>query len=251
MKDMTLHDFFKAHPKVAVAFSGGVDSSYLLWAAKEAGADVTAYYVKAQFQPEFEFADAKEVAVYARVPLRILPVDILSVPHVADNPEDRCYYCKQAIFGTILQEAARDGYTEILDGTNASDDAADRPGMRALAELQVYSPLRICGLTKDVIRRLSKEAGLKTWDKPAYACLATRIPSGMHITSELLSRTECAESALFAMGFSDFRVRTAPDGAALVQVTSAQMKKAQDAMSDILRILSEYYPSVLLDPVPR
>ena len=248
---MTLRDFFKDHPKVAVAFSGGVDSSYLLWAAKEAGADVQAYYVKAQFQPAFELADAKEVAAYAGVAMRVLPVDVLSVPHVAENPSDRCYYCKQAIFGTILKAAGEDGYTEILDGTNASDDAADRPGMRALSEMNVYSPLRICGLTKDEIRRLSKEAGLKTWDKPAYACLATRMPTGMRITEESLARTEHAETALFALGFTDFRVRTTEDGGALVQVTAAQTDKARDAWPEIEAALSAAYQSVSLDATPR
>ena len=248
---MTLQEFFQQHPKVAVAFSGGVDSSYLLWAAKNAGADVQAYYVSAQFQPAFELADAKEVAAYAHVPMRVIPVDVLSVPHVAENPEDRCYYCKQAIFGTILAAAKEDGYTDILDGTNASDDAADRPGMRALAAMNVYSPLRICNLTKEEIRRLSKEAGLKTWDKPAYACLATRIPTGMRIKAEDLTRTERAESALFAMGFSDFRVRTKEDGSALVQVTAAQMPMAESMWADIVRVLSPHYTLVALDPHTR
>lgn len=202
-------DFLKKIPKAAIAFSGGVDSSYLLQEGMRFGKDVKAYYVKSQFQPEFELADAKRLATELGANMQIIEVDVLQQEAVIQNPPNRCYYCKQAIFGTILAAAAADGYPVILDGTNASDDANDRPGMQALAELRVLSPLRLCGLTKDEIRRKSREAGLFTWDKPAYACLATRIPSGMQISEDLLQRVEGAEGALFAMGFTDFRVRCA------------------------------------------
>ena len=199
---MTLQEFFEKNPKAAIAFSGGVDSSYLLREGLRLGKDIKAYYVKSQFQPEFEFADAKRLAEELGTNMQILAVDVLQQEAVIQNPPDRCYYCKQAIFGTILQAAATDGYSVILDGTNASDDAGDRPGMKALAEMRVLSPLRLCGLTKDEIRKRSREAGLFTWDKPAYACLATRIPSGMQITGELLARVEGAEGApLFARGY--------------------------------------------------
>ena len=118
----------------------------------------------------------------------MLRADVLSDPVVVSNPSDRCYYCKKVIFNMIMEAAAKDGYTVLLDGTNASDDAGDRPGMKALRELQVKSPLRECGLVKSEIRRLSKEAGLFTWDKPSYACLATRIPTGCTITAEKLQK---------------------------------------------------------------
>ena len=120
--------------------------------------------------------------------MEVLPIDVLCHEKVTANPPDRCYHCKQQIFGKILEKAKADGFSLVLDGTNASDDAADRPGMRALAELKVRSPLRECGLTKAVIREKSMEAGLFTWDKPAYACLATRIPTGEVITAEKLER---------------------------------------------------------------
>ncbi|MBR5968888.1 MAG: ATP-dependent sacrificial sulfur transferase LarE [Lachnospiraceae bacterium] len=248
---MTLQEFFHEHNRVALAFSGGVDSSYLLWAAVQAGADVTAYYVNAQFQPAFELEDAEKIAAYCGARMKVLTLDVLKEERVVENPQDRCYYCKQAIFSAILAAAAADGYTEVLDGTNASDEEGDRPGMRALKELKVFSPLRMAGLTKDEIRRLSKEAGLFTWNKPAYACLATRIPTGMRITAELLERTEAAEEALFAMGFSDFRVRTRQDGSALVQVTQAQTQKAKDAWEEIAARLGALYPAVMLDDQPR
>ena len=180
---MTLEEFFEEHPKIALAFSGGVDSSYLLYAASRCGADVAAYYVKSQFQPEFELRDAIELVHKLGVRMRLIEQDIVSCAEVTANPPDRCYYCKKHIMGAIRERSCADGYALIIDGTNASDDIADRPGYKALGEEGILSPLRICGLTKAEIRRLSHEAGLPTWDKPAYACLATRIASGEQITA--------------------------------------------------------------------
>ena len=170
---MELPDFFHEHPKAALGFSGGVDSSYLLWAARQCGADVRPYYIKTSFQPEFEFEDAKRLCREIGAKLTVLELNALADPAVAANPADRCYHCKRNLFGTLAARALADGYTLLLDGTNASDDAGERPGMRALRELSVRSPLRECGLTKAFIRARSREAGLFTWDKPAYACLAT------------------------------------------------------------------------------
>src|SRR5699024_2924376 len=151
-----------------------------------------------------------------------LDVDILADETVAANPPDRCYHCKRRIFSAIASAAAADGYTLLLDGTNASDDAGDRPGMRALWELSVRSPLRECGLTKPEIRWLSREAGLFTWDKPAYARLATRVPAGERLTAEKLENTERAEDFLFSLGFTDFRVRLF-NGAARLQLPAEQL----------------------------
>ena len=243
---MTLQDFFEKNPKAAIAFSGGVDSSYLLHEGLRLGKDIKAYYVKSQFQPEFELADAKRLATELGANMQIIEVDVLQQEAVIQNPPNRCYYCKQAIFGTILAAAAADGYTVILDGTNASDDANDRPGMQALAELRVLSPLRLCGLTKDEIRRKSREAGLFTWEKPAYACLATRIPSGMQITGELLTRVEGAEGALIAMGFTDFRVRVR-EGGALLQFHRALMEEARARRAEITEKLKPWFPVLLPD----
>ena len=166
---MTLNEFFSLVPKAAVAFSGGTDSAFLLWAAKKCGCDVRAYYVKTAFQPQFELEDARRLASELAVPMAVVEADILAVPEAATNGPQRCYHCKTALFSQLRQAAREDGYTVLLDGTNASDDAGDRPGMRALRELEVRSPLRECGLTKAEVRRLSREAGLFTWDKPAYA----------------------------------------------------------------------------------
>lgn len=243
---MNLHDFFLEHPKAAVAFSGGVDSTYLLHAAKQHRAEIQAYFVKTAFQPSFELDDARRVAGDMGIPLKILPLDILADSVIAENPPDRCYHCKKRILSVILTEAGRDGFPVLLDGTNASDDADDRPGMAALRELGILSPLRLCGLSKAEIRRLSEEAGLSTWNKPAYSCLATRIPSPQPITDHLLRRTETAEACLHSLGFRDFRVRT--DGeSAKIQITERDYPLLTEKRVRILEQLRKDYSSVWLD----
>lgn len=243
---MTLQEFFEANPKVALAFSGGVDSAYLLYAAVKYGAQVRAYYIKSAFQPQFELEDAKRLAEELKADMRVLSADVLSNSVITKNPADRCYHCKKEIFASIAGEAAKDGFLVLMDGTNASDDVNDRPGMRALKELSVRSPLRECGLTKAEIRRLSKEAGLFTWDKPAYACLATRIPTGDIITDEKLKRTERVEEYLFQAGLTDFRVRLMGDCARL-QVPEHLMPLILEKRKEILEELKKYYSAVLLD----
>ncbi|MEM5770647.1 MAG: 7-cyano-7-deazaguanine synthase, partial [Bacillota bacterium] len=152
---MTLEDFFHDNNHVALGFSGGVDSSYLLYSALKSGAQVRAYYARSAFQPLFELEDATRLAQQLQADLKILDVDVLSDAAITANPVDRCYHCKKRIFSAIAAQALADGYHTLIDGTNASDDAGDRPGMRALTEMSVCSPLRECGLTKDEIRRLS------------------------------------------------------------------------------------------------
>ena len=243
---MTLQAFFQANPRAALAFSGGVDSAYLLWAGRHWGCDLTAYYVRTAFQPEFEYEDARRLAEEVGVPLRVVEADILSVPLAAANGPDRCYHCKRALFALLWEAARRDGHTLLLDGTNASDDAGDRPGLRALRELEVRSPLRECGLTKAEIRAQSKKAGLFTLNKPAYACLATRIPTGTAITAGDLERVEAAEGALFALGFTDFRVRLL-SGAARIQLPADQWDRASEQREAIRKALSPRFDAVLLD----
>lgn len=243
---MNLNDFFTQQKRVALAFSGGVDSAYLLYAGLKAGCDIRPYYVKSAFQPQFELDDARRLAEELHIDLRIIEADVLSEPAVTCNPANRCYHCKKIIFTKIAEAARQDGYTLLIDGTNASDDASDRPGMKALRELSVRSPLRECGLTKEEIRRLSKEAGLFTWNKPAYACLATRIPTGTEITKEKLLITETAEGILSDMGFSDFRVRMQGTDAK-IQVKEAQLEMLLLYRKEILEKLKPYYSSVTVD----
>ena len=243
---MTLEQFFQQAPRAAAAFSGGTDSAFLLWAAKQYGCDVRAYYVRSAFQPEFEWADAVRLAGELEVPLTVIDADILAVEQAAANGPDRCYHCKRALFTLLRRRAEADGYPLLLDGTNASDDAGDRPGMRALRELEVRSPLRECGLTKAEVRRRSREAGLFTWNKPAYACLATRVPTGTAITAQALEKVEGAESALSRLGFADFRVRLLGECARL-QVTEGQMELALARRGEITEALKPYFSEVLLD----
>lgn len=243
---MDLQQFFTHIPKAAIAFSGGADSAFLMWAARQYGCDVHAYYVKTVFQPEFELDDAKKLAGELGIPMKVIKLDILSVPEAEENGPDRCYYCKRTLF-TALREAARaDGYTVLLDGTNASDQADDRPGMRALYELDVRSPLRECGITKSEVRKRSEQAGIFTWKKPAYACLATRIPTGTKIKTRDLERIEQAENAMSELGFRDFRVRLYGDGAR-VQVTAEQMQLVTEKRKQICDKLEPLFSSVFLD----
>ena len=246
---MELKDFFEKHRRVAVAFSGGVDSSYLLYAAKKYAEEVRAYYVKSAFQPAFEYEDAVRLAKELEISLCVINLDVLSDETVTSNPSDRCYYCKRKIFSEIIAKVQKDGFEVLLDGTNASDDVADRPGVRALKELKVLSPLKECGLTKKQIRELSKEAGLFTWNKPAYACLATRLPVGKKITKEALEITEKAEAFMAGLGFSDFRVRMLSEEkpVAKLEVRESQLPLLLKKKNEIIMELKKYYSRVLLD----
>ena len=247
---MTLSDFFRAHSSVALAFSGGADSAFLLWAAKRYGATVKAYYVKTPFQPQFEYDDALRLSKELDVPMQTISLDILQDAKIRANGTDRCYLCKKAMLRAIWEAAEADGFSLLADGTNASDDAHDRPGMAALQELQVLSPLRLCGIDKQQVRLLSKQAGLFTHDKPAYACLATRTQTGVAITAEDLRKTQAAEETLKAMGFRDFRVRV-KDGCAVVQVHTSQQAVAKERLAQIIQALQPYYHTVRLSSEVR
>ena len=243
---MELREFFDSNPSCALAFSGGVDSSYLLYSASRWCKKLGVYYVKSLFQPQFELDDAKKLCDELGVTLNIIEADVLSDPTVVSNPSDRCYYCKRVIFEKITEKAREDGFELVIEGTNASDDIDDRPGYRALGEMKAASPLRLCGLTKDMIRELSREAGLFTWNKPSYACLATRIPTGEQITAEKLRTTEEAEGILMQMGFTDFRIRMV-SGVAKIQLRKEQFPLLAQKREDIVKLLSPMYKGITLD----
>jgi len=201
----------RGYGKAAVAFSGGVDSSYLCSVARaELGDGAVAITIVSPMLPKRELDDAREVA--ALVGIRHVLVDATDIEEdVAANPSDRCYHCKKREFGSIARAARELGVGVVLDGTNVDDEGDYRPGMRAIAELGVASPLREAGLGKEEIRELSMRAGLPTWDKPAFACLASRIPYGERIDAAKLERIERAEDYLRGLGLRQFRVRSHGD----------------------------------------
>lgn len=238
-----LRDFLREKGRIGLAFSGGTDSAYLMYAMRECGADFVPYIVRSRFQTASETEDAVTLAKELGRSPRVIDADVLSDTRIASNPQDRCYHCKKLIFSSIIECASKDGIDLIADGTNASDDPSGRPGMTALEELGILSPLRVCCITKPQVRELSRIAGLPTWDRPSNSCLATRIPSGMPITESSLVRTECSEEEIGSLGFSGIRVRTTSEGCRF-EFTESQRELFDSKKSAVEQILLKYYPSV-------
>jgi len=192
----------------AVAFSGGVDSTFLAAAAAEAVRPVRPVVlmtVVTPYVPRLEVGEARELSDHLGLPHVLVE---LPIPEgVRLNPPDRCYVCKRTLFSRLLDEARARGLVALLEGTNADDLSDDRPGLRAIRELGVRSPLAEAGLTKEEIRTLSRRLGLRTWDKPAYACLLSRLPCGEEAHPGRLRRIELAERYLMTQGFRAVRVR--------------------------------------------
>ncbi|MBC3795650.1 ATP-dependent sacrificial sulfur transferase LarE [Acetobacterium tundrae] len=205
-----LNDF----SNVCIAFSGGVDSTLLLKTAVEVlGKKVLPITVNGAMLPRSEFAEAQALANEIGVSPLVIEADVFALENFVKNSSDRCYHCKKFIFTQIKKAAIENGYNVILDGSNLDDMKDYRPGIRALGELGIYSPLKESGLKKQDIRDLSAYYGLPTAAKPAMACLATRIPTSTRITPEALKAVEAGEDYLKSIGLSQYRLRLLGDTA--------------------------------------
>lgn len=241
---MKIDDFFSKYPKAVVAFSGGVDSAVLLHMAKKYCHSVTAVFVKTEFQPSAELEDAAKFCENCGVNLNIVNVDVFENSKIIQNDGLRCYYCKQMIFKAVFK-VAKAGET-VLDGTNADDDINNRPGYRALQEMGVMSPLRLCGYTKEMIREYAKNNGISLWNKPSYSCLATRIPTHTQITYDNLRITNICEQAMFKLGFFDFRVRYAGESCFL-EISEKEFDKLFQNRVKVVNSLKNCYDKIYLD----
>ncbi len=209
----TLKEILAKIDRLCVCYSGGVDSAFLLRVAHDVlGARAFAVMADAAMVPRAELAAARALAAEIGAVCHVLPVDALAVPELRRNDKRRCYYCKANIFGRIRAQAQQLGATALADGKNADDALVYRPGAQAAEELGVLSPLHEAGMTKADIRAYSKALGLPTWDKPANACLATRLPYDTEVTPELLGSVERAEECLHAAGYRNVRVRIHESG---------------------------------------
>ena len=235
---------------VLVAYSGGADSTFLLKVALDAlGENVLAVTARSPIFPASELAAAEEMAYQLGARYPFAEMDILDDPRFSSNPPDRCYICKRALFSRLKELAAEHGF-EVADGSNHDDLDKYRPGLRALRELGVKSPLAEAGLTKVEVRTLSREMGLPTWDKPAQTCLATRFPYGERLTLEKLRRVEEAEEFLRSLGLRQMRVRS-HDALARIEVpredTAGLLSKMAPEIVDKLKGLGYTYVTLDLE----
>jgi uncharacterized protein len=217
-KERLLKDIIKKLPSAAVAFSGGVDSTFLLSVASDVlGPNVAAVTGRSLSFPERELAAARAFAAELGVRHFLVDSEELDLPGFGQNPPNRCYLCKKELFGKIKVLARERGLAAVMEASNADDEGDYRPGLVAVKELEVLSPLREARLTKAEIRALSKARGLATWDKPSFACLASRFPYGESITPERLSVLDRAEQFLLDLGLRQVRVRL-HEGATLARI---------------------------------
>jgi uncharacterized protein len=230
---MTLQDKYERLKKIieemgsiVIGFSGGVDSTLLLKVAHDILKDkVIAVIGKSETYPEEEFNEAIKLAEFIGVRYKIVTTEETDNLKFAENPPDRCYYCKTELFSKLKEIAEAEGIRWIADGTNAGDVKDFRPGLRAVKENNIRSPLLEAGLTKNEIRELSRLLGLPTWDKPSFACLSSRFPYGMPIDREKLKKIDKAESFLRKLGLKVFRVRLIDENTVRIETGKEEFKK--------------------------
>ena len=215
----------KEKKKICIAFSGGVDSTFLLKAAKEAlDKNILAITIVSSMNPKREIKESVEFCKEIGVKHILIDADEYSIPEFVANDKERCYFCKKEIFTKIKEKAKNEGFDIVADGSNIDDNSDYRPGMKALKELGIVSPLKEANLSKNEIRKICKEINLSVWNKPSMACLASRIPYGTAISRDKLEKVELAEEILLNKGFKQFRVRYY-DNLAKIEVLKKDINK--------------------------
>ncbi len=233
---------------IAVAFSSGVDSTFLLKVAhEELGEKAIAVTARSHSFPKREQDEAAAFCAREGIRQVVVESEELAIPGFRQNPTNRCYLCKKELFTKILEIAQAEGLPAVVEGSNMDDLGDYRPGLQAVRELGIRSPLREVGLTKDEIRALSRRMGLPTWNKPSFACLASRFPYGEEISVERLGRVERAEQFLMDLGFGQVRVRSHGD-LARIELCAADIPKAVEQREKIQAALKEFgFAYVALD----
>ena len=235
-----LKEYLRSLGRVAVAFSSGVDSTFLLKVAHDVlGDNAVAVTATSCSFPKREFDEAASFCAANGIKQITVVSNELDIPEFRKNPTNRCYLCKSALFKKIISLAKENGIEYVCEGSNVDDMGDYRPGMKAVAELGIKSPLRECGLSKDEIRALSKEMNLPTWDKPSFACLASRFVYGEEINEKKLSMVENAEQFLLDMGFKQFRVRIHGENLARIEVLPADLQSLLSKREEVTEHLRE------------
>ena len=239
-EELALSAFLKQKERVAIAFTGGCDSTLLTaFAVRELGAEnVLPIHLTTPMTIAKETQTARRTAARLGVRCLELEADVLSLPEVVKNDKWRCYHCKKAIFSTILKAASGEDFRHLLDGANLDDSGDWRPGAKAADELGVLHPFVECGFGKRLIRLVSRRMGLSSWTMPAAACLASRIPTGTPLTEELLRRCEEAETILAGLGFSGCRVRCLEGNRASLEFRGPSLSRAFRLRQEIENALS-------------